>query len=162
MTTCILLLRNNTNMWCGTYIPLIPWKLWINWMNITLDNSDVSKEWLRLPTSMTDSHARQDWDDVYKRLVIVQLLKWLMDDMCKREAPFIYEVAFMFLQWRGWCWCIEFTLFSIIMTCQKNDYDVQPQWLAMLASDIHRDHRWTVEISSLSFTLKRTLNLLLF
>jgi hypothetical protein len=31
---------------------------------------------------MIDSHARQDWDDVYKRLVIVQLLKWLVDDMC--------------------------------------------------------------------------------
>ncbi len=37
----------------------------------------------------------------------------------------------------------------------------QPQWFAMLASDVHRDHTWTVEISSLSFTLKRTLNSLI-
>ena len=43
------------------------------------------------------------------------------------------------------------------MTCQKNDYDFQPQWLAMLASDVHRDHTWTVEISSVSYILKRTL-----
>ena len=40
-------------MWCGTYIPLMTWKLGINWVNIILDNSDMSKEWLWLPTSMT-------------------------------------------------------------------------------------------------------------
>ena len=32
---------------------------------------------------MTDSHARQDWDDVYYRLVIVQLVNKLVDDVCK-------------------------------------------------------------------------------